>query len=139
MAKKATAKSVTPPAPARKNPLAVAAGLILPPAQNVDSVPSVYINNMEMLSMNSIDVRIAFNEVVTESGPSGGGVPTLSRIRRASIVMSPQHFIAMLQMLNLNAQSLMAGQQDEAALMQKHVAEAIERAKTQALAAQQTK
>jgi hypothetical protein len=126
MATKAKAKS----APAPKNPVAVPASVVLPPARNIDAVPSIYVNNVEMLSMNAIDVRIAFNEVTAEEG--SGGRPTLSRIRRVNIVMSAQHFLAMLQVMNLNAQTLVAGQQAEADLVQRQIAEAIRQAQAHA-------
>jgi hypothetical protein len=65
-----------------------AAGLVLPPATNPLGIRSVYSNNMEV-SSSSLDVRLVFNEVISETG-------AISLERRASIVTSIQHFRAMV-------------------------------------------
>ena len=81
--------------------------LVIPAAENVLEVPSIYANTIELLSMNHIDVRMAFNEVIIETGNR----PTVKR--RANIVMPMQAFMLMLQALNANAQVLAASQQKQ--------------------------
>jgi hypothetical protein len=90
MARKAVKRAPKPPA----------GTLPIPPASNVENVPSVYINSAEVLSMNQIDVRIAFNEIVVE------GKDDIANVRRANIVMSVPHFIALAQMLAENVHKL---------------------------------
>jgi len=89
----------SPPAPVQ---------LVIPPADNAPEVPSVYANTIEILSMNYIDVRIAFNEVIIETGNR----PIVKR--RANIVMPTPAFMVALQAVNFNAQVLAASIQKQA-------------------------
>src|SRR5580692_1991171 len=84
----------------------------IPPPVNAGEIPGVYANMFEMLSMNNIDVRFAFNEVSFETG---GAMRTL---RRANIVMPTQAFLAMIQILNANTQVLLSNAQSSAAMAQ---------------------
>ena len=58
--------------------------------------------------MNWIDVRIAFNEVVIETGNQ------VRVERRANVVMPVAAFMTMVQLLAANAQNLAASQQQQA-------------------------
>lgn len=75
--------------------------------------------------MNHIDVRIAFNEVIIETGNK----PIVKR--RANIVMPTQGFMMALQVLNFNTQNLAASMQkqmDQAqALLQAQIAQVTEK------------
>lgn len=72
---------------------------------NALSVPSVYANSIEILSMNHVDVRIAFDEICIETGNIG-------RVeRRANIVMSVPAFMMAMSVLNINAKQLAEVQQ----------------------------
>ncbi len=64
----------------------------LPPAINPDGIRTVYSNNMETTA-SSLDVCLFFNHVI----PSG---QTVTVERRASVVMSFQHFAAVVAVLN---------------------------------------
>jgi hypothetical protein len=65
---------------------------VLPSVTNPDGVKAVYINNMDVL-LNALEARLLFNEITADSA----GALTIER--RASIVMSLQHFLAMAQVL----------------------------------------
>ena len=82
--------------------------IVLPQPSNALDVPSVYSNVIEILSMNWIDVRIAFNEVVIETGNQ------VRVERRANVVMPVAAFMTMVQLLAANAQNLAASQQQQA-------------------------
>ncbi|HVW86310.1 MAG TPA: hypothetical protein VHB50_16600 [Bryobacteraceae bacterium] len=83
-------------------------GLNIPPADNAGEVPSVYANTIEMLSMNHIDVRIAFNEVVVETGNA------VRNVRRANVVMPVPSFLNLVQIVTANAERLMAASRQQA-------------------------
>jgi hypothetical protein len=83
--------------------------LPVPVVSNAGEVPSVYSNFVEILSMNHLDVRLAFNEVAVETGNQ------VKSFRRANIVLSVPAFMHMLQILNVNAQVLAARVPQEAA------------------------
>lgn len=72
----------------------------IPRPSNGAEVPSTYVNNFEILSMNHIDVRIAFNEIVIE------GADRLSSMRRANLVMPVPIFMALTALLSANARNL---------------------------------
>jgi hypothetical protein len=61
---------------------------------NVENVPSIYVNNVEILAVNPIDVRIAFNEVLAER-PN-----VFTPVRRVNLVMSTASFLALIPILN---------------------------------------
>jgi hypothetical protein len=71
----------------------------VPLPTNASEVPSVYANIFEMLSMNHIDVRFGFDEVVLETGNK----PTT--FRRANVVMSVPAFLTMVQIVQVHAQN----------------------------------
>jgi len=75
--------------------------------------------------MNHIDVRIAFNEVIIETGNQ----PIVKR--RANIVMPTHGFMMALQVLNFNTQNLAASMQKQVdhaqALLQAQIAQATEK------------
>lgn len=106
-------------------PQADASQIVLPSATNATEVPSTYANTIEILSMNHIDVRIAFNEVIIETGNK----PIVKR--RANIVMPTHGFMMALQVLNFNTQNLAASMQkqmDQAqALLQAQIAQVTEK------------
>ena len=77
----------------------------LPSPFNETDVPSIYSNAFQLLSMNFIDVRIAFNEIIVDSGSK----PRVQR--RANIVMPVASFLTMVRMLSVNAQHLQADQE----------------------------
>lgn len=124
MASKRTAKKTT-----EKVMAPGAVPVEIPPAANAPEVPGVYSNMFEMLSMNHIDVRFAFNEVAFETG---NAVKTL---RRANIVMPTAAFLSMMQILNGNTQSLLSTahqvQAQEQARMQALINARVEQAKIQ--------
>jgi hypothetical protein len=66
----------------------------IPATINPDGVKPVYVNNME-LQMNALEARLSFNEIIP--GPEG-----LTVERRASLVMSVGHFLALAQVLAKN-------------------------------------
>ncbi len=74
----------------------------LPLVENADAIPSVYSNSVEVLSMNLVDVRLAFNEVVIESGNR------FRVLRRANVVLPKAAFTTMMRVLELNAKNLEA-------------------------------
>jgi len=78
----------------------------MPAPSNIADVPSVYANNVQILGAGNFDVRIAFNEVSTEDG--GKSVTVL---RRANLVMSVPHFLAMVKLLNTQADAIIAAQE----------------------------
>ena len=80
----------------------------LPLPSNVLEVPGVYANAFQVLSMNHIDVRIAFNEVIAEMGGE------LRVERRASVVMPTEAFLTMVQLLVANTQILVSSRQQQA-------------------------
>ena len=82
--------------------------MTLPAPSHTLEVPGVYANTVEILSMNYIDVRIAFNEVVVETGNQ------LRVERRANVVMPVPAFMMIVQVLNANARVLAASQQKQA-------------------------
>jgi len=92
----------------------------LPPAENVADVPSTYANTIQVLSMNHIDVRLAFNEVVIEEGKK------ISVVRRANIVMPTPAFLMNVQLLVANAQNLVKNQNKQAEIMQSHLSAQIQ-------------
>jgi hypothetical protein len=73
----------------------------------------------DMLSMNHIDVRLAFNEVVIENG---GVVRT---VRRANVVISTAAFMTMVNIINANTQILAANMQQSATQAQTHFQEMV--------------
>jgi len=93
--------------------------LAIPAASNALDVPSVYANSVELLSMNWIDARIAFNEIVVETGNN------VRVQRRANIVMPAAAFKTMVQVLMVNAARLAASEKQQAehaqALIQAHL------------------
>jgi hypothetical protein len=97
-----------------------ASELAIPAVANAAEVPSVYSNAIELLSGNHIDVRLAFNEVVIESGNR------LTTVRRANVVMSVPAFMTMVQVLSANAQVLAAAIPQQQALAEAKVKAAIE-------------
>ena len=109
------AKSAKRAAPGSHEPVSV------PPASNASEVPSVYANTIEMLSMNHIDVRIAFNEVLFESGNKP------MTLRRANVVMPVPAFMMMVQILSANAQNLIAMGPQQAAMEQAAVRDLIQK------------
>jgi hypothetical protein len=74
-----------------------------------------------MLSMNHIDVRIAFNEVLFESGNKP------MTLRRANVVMPVPAFMMMVQILSANAQNLIAMGPQQAAMEQAAVRDLIQK------------
>jgi hypothetical protein len=70
----------------------------IPPATNPNGVKSVYVNNMEFL-MNSLEARLNFNEIIPGAGP-------LTVERRASVVMSLPHFLAMAQVMHAQTENV---------------------------------
>ena len=72
--------------------------------------------------MNHIDVRIAFNEMMVETGNK------TTALRRANIVMPVPSFLAMVQILQLHAQKLMTSAPQVAEKAQAHLQAAIESA-----------
>ena len=66
----------------------------VPVPENVAEVPSVYVNNFEVLGLSPFDLRIAFNEMQSERDG------TIKMLRKANIVMSFQHFVATVELLN---------------------------------------
>jgi len=80
----------------------------IPAASNALDVPSTYANSIELLSMNGIDVRIAFNEIVIETGNK------IRAERRANIVMPTAAFNTMVQVLVINAANLAGAEQQQA-------------------------
>jgi len=93
--------------------------LAIPAASNALDVPSAYANSIELLSMNWIDVRIAFNEIIVETGNN------VRVQRRANVVMPVAAFKTMVQVLIANAARLAASEQQQAehaqALLQAHL------------------
>ena len=83
----------------------------MPPAANAAEVPSLYVNNVEVLSISTIEVRLGFNKIAVE-GKNG------TTERKANIVMSVPHFIAMTNMFNASATSLTSDGHGESAQME---------------------
>jgi hypothetical protein len=102
----------------------VAPSLPIPSPSNASEVPSVYSNIVEVLSMNHIDIRIAFNEVTIEGGNN------ISTLRRANVVMSVPTFLTMVQILNANAKNLVASQNAQAEAAQAYLQAQIEAGRT---------
>lgn len=119
------AKLKAPQKPQDAAPQADASQIVLPSATNATEVPSTYANTIEILSMNHIDVRIAFNEVIIETGNQ----PIVKR--RANIVMPTHGFMMALQVLNFNTQNLAASMQKQVdraqSLLQAQIAQATEK------------
>ena len=69
--------------------------MTIPRPTNASEVPGVYANNVE-ISASAFDVRVFFNEVVVENGIA-------STYRRASVVMSIDHFVVMAMAFMANA------------------------------------
>ena len=70
------------------------ANLPVPAPENVSEVPSVYVNNFEVLGLSPFDLRIAFNEMQSERDG------TVKMVRKANLVMSVPHFVATVELLN---------------------------------------
>lgn len=70
------------------------ANLPVPAPANVSEVPSVYVNNFEVLGLSPFDLRIAFNEMQSERDG------TVKMVRKANLVMSVPHFVATVELLN---------------------------------------
>lgn len=81
---------------------------VMPIPSNIDQVPSVYVNNFQVLAAGNFDVRIAFSEISTEDGGK-----TMTALRKANLVMSTQHFIAMVNLLNAQASAIVAEQKTQ--------------------------
>lgn len=82
----------------------------IPAAINPHGVKPVYVNNME-LQINALEARLMFNEII----PDGKGALTVER--RASLVMSLAHYLALADVLQKNApQAIAAAKQVEASL-----------------------
>ena len=91
----------------------------IPTVANAADVPSVYANIIEMLSLNHIDVRFAFDEVIVESGNKA------TNYRRANVVMSVPAFLTMVQILQVAAQRVMEMGPESAAIAQAHLTAAL--------------
>ena len=103
--------------------------LDIPAPLNIQEVPSNYVNNVEVLGMNHIDVRIAFNEILVEKG----AVTEVKR--RSNLVMSVPTFLSMVQILMANANSLREAHQRSAESDKLHIEAQIEKGKTATLPA----
>jgi hypothetical protein len=82
----------------------------MPTPSNISEVPSVYINNAQILAAGSFDVRLGLNEVSTEDGGK-----SITLLRKANVVMSVPHFLAMVKLLNTQAKAILAAQQSQVA------------------------
>ncbi len=114
----------------KKSENAVVKNMEIPAALNIADVPSVYSNGFELLSMNHIDIRLGFNEVLIDSGNQ------VKTLRRANVVMPIPAFMIMLQLLNANAKMLMEVGQQQAKEQQAQIESLIKAGLAQA---QQTK
>jgi hypothetical protein len=70
------------------------------PLINAD-VPSAYANNVEIMTAGSVDVRIAFNEILVDRGG-------MTLARKANIVLSTPIFLEALQIFNRVARDIIA-------------------------------
>ena len=101
--------------------------LDIPAPLNIQEVPSSYVNNVEVLGMNHVDVRIAFNEILVEKG-----VVTEVK-RRSNLVMSVPTFLNMVQILIANANSLKEAHLQSAESDRLHIDTQIKKAETATL------